>query len=139
MILNNWFQIAIPIMGLAANVFVQLFSFRLTPMIGMLKSIILGFTVGFFIVVLCEFYANWYGTVRLADYAAILLVNVITYSAFGYCYFHFINLGETARRIRILREIYDSREGLTQDEILQKYNAREILKKELADCKITSR
>ncbi len=119
-----------PIIGLIANVFVQVFSFRLIPRIGMLKSIISGFTAGFLIVVFCEFYANLHGTARLVDYTAILLVNVIAYSALGYCYFHFINLGETARRIRILREIYDSGEaGLTMHEILQKYNVKEILEK----------
>ena len=34
----------------------------------------------------------------------------------GYCYFHFVNLGETARRVRIVRELWqseDNRVGLT--------------------------
>jgi hypothetical protein len=57
--------------------------------------------------------------------------NAFTYSALGYCYFHFINLGETARRIRILRELYDSKNGLSKDEILSKYNAHQIISKRI--------
>ena len=57
--------------------------------------------------------------------------NFIIYASLGYCYFHFINLGETARRIRILREIYDSKDGLTMEEILQKYNSKEIVDKRI--------
>ena len=49
----------------------------------------------------------------------------------GYCYFNYINLGETARRIRILREIYDSKEGLSMEEILKRYNAKEIIERRI--------
>jgi len=54
-------------------------------------------------------------------------VNIIIYSSLGYCYFHFINLGETARRIRILRELYESNGGLTLDKILKRYNAEAMV------------
>ena len=56
-----------------------------------------------------------------------ITANFFTYLSLGYCYFHFINLGETARRIRILRELYDSKQGLSEKEILEKYNAEEIV------------
>lgn len=50
---------------------------------------------------------------------------LITYGALGYCYFHFINLGETARRIRIVRELAEAGPaGLSRDELLSRYNAR---------------
>ena len=49
-----------------------------------------------------------------------------------YCYFNFINLGETARRIRILRELYDSKKGLSMAEILERYNAKNIVEKRLS-------
>lgn len=42
-------------------------------------------------------------------------------------YFNFINLGETARRIRLLSELYNCRVGLTYPEIIQRYNAKEVL------------
>ncbi len=49
----------------------------------------------------------------------------------GYCYFHFINIGETGRRIRILSELYHSEKGLTYNEIVQRYNSKEIIEKRM--------
>lgn len=51
--------------------------------------------------------------------------------ALSYCYFVFINLGETARRIRILKEVLDAPEGLSLEEILRRYNANEIIERRL--------
>ena len=50
----------------------------------------------------------------------------------SYCYFHFVNLGETARRIRLLREIASSKQGLTTEQILVRYNSKEMYEKRLA-------
>ncbi len=36
-------------------------------------------------------------------------------------------MGETARRIRLLRELCDSPQGLTKEEILSRYNAAEVI------------
>jgi len=36
-------------------------------------------------------------------------------------------MGETARRIRLLRELYGAADGLTKEEILKRYNAKEIV------------
>ncbi len=60
-----------------------------------------------------------------------VFINIVSYSALGYCYFHFVNLGETARRIRLLRELSESNAGLSMDEILQRYNAKEIIENRL--------
>ena len=47
-------------------------------------------------------------------------------------YFHFINLGETARRIRILRELHEPPDGLTLDGLLARYNAQEIIERRIS-------
>jgi len=67
-----------------------------------------------------------YNKCSLVYFIAIIITNIIIYVSLGYCYFHFINLGETARRIRLLREIYDSDVGLTTFELLKLYNAKEV-------------
>ena len=54
-------------------------------------------------------------------------MNLMTYSLFWLCYFAFINTGVSALRIRMLRELYDSPDGLTMDEILIRYNSKEII------------
>ncbi|WP_333655746.1 hypothetical protein [Dissulfurispira sp.] len=123
--LRQYFIVLAPVIGLAINVASQIISFRFFQHIGLLKSIFAAFIVGFFATAFLTLYNS------LSDLTAILIVNLIIYSALGYCYFHFINLGETARRIRILREIYDSGSGLSMNEILERYNAKEITEKRL--------
>ncbi len=115
-----------PVLGLISNVFVQVVSFRYVVRLGLLKSEVLGFLAGLLTVLTLELYFLPAQSTSGEDFVPILIVNFITYSSLGYCYFHFINLGETARRIRILRELYDSKEGLSMWEILQRYNAKDI-------------
>ena len=57
--------------------------------------------------------------------------NLLIYGAFCYVYFHWNNMGETARRIRLLRELDAAPDGLTQAELLDRYPAREILQRRL--------
>lgn len=62
-----------------------------------------------------------------------LLPALVTYGALGYCYFHFINLGETARRIRIVRELAEAGPaGLSAAELLARYNARMMVEARFA-------
>jgi hypothetical protein len=54
---------------------------------------------------------------------------LLTYVLLAYCYvIGFFNLGESARRIRLLIDLHQAgRRGLTLDEILSTYNARMIV------------
>ena len=127
--LLDCFVLLIPILGLAINVICQVFSFRCINNKGLLKSVYLGFSAGLVFILFCEFIVFFLTFPPIVRFADSFAVNVTTYFALGYCYFHFINLGETARRIRILREIYDSCGGLSENDILEKYNAIEIIGK----------
>ena len=129
--LFSYLQVSTPVLGLVINVLVQIISFRVILKSGLLKTVFLGFFAGFLYLLLIESYIFFVMPVSFMDFLMILLANAITYASLGYCYFHFINLGETARRIRILREIYDSKDGLTMEEILQKYNSKEIVDKRI--------
>jgi len=57
----------------------------------------------------------------------IVIANIIIYCCLGYCYFHFVNLAITARRIKILRLLYAHNKGLTYHDILNKYDAKEMI------------
>ena len=127
----NYIQLLTPIIGLTINVLVQILSFRYISNIRLLKSVFLGFAIGFLSGFVLGFYVSFTLSTTAKDSIAIFITNLIVYSALGYCYFHFLNLGETARRIRILREIHDSKEGLSMDEILEKYNAKEIVERRI--------
>jgi hypothetical protein len=116
-----------PVFCLAANVFLQVFSFRRFSGMSLLKSVYLGFACGLtmlFYIALCAFFRF---SMNAQAYGGFFLSILLAYVCLSYCYFHFINLGETARRIRILRELYDSKDGLSYEELLQRYNAKMIL------------
>ncbi len=128
----SYLQITNPVLGLMINVSVQVLCFRFIQSLGLLKTVFLGFFAGFLSVFIIESYKFFTINISFIDFFMLLIVNSIAYASFGYCYFHFINLGETARRIRILREIYDSKDGLSMKEILQRYNAKEIVEKRIS-------
>ena len=128
--IQDYLHILNPVISLVINVIFQVLGFRYLNL-GLLKSEYLGFTIGFLSIFIFEFYISFLSSVSGKDFIAFLITNSLIYSALGYCYFHFINLGETARRIRILRDIYDSKYGLSMNEILERYNAKEIVEKRI--------
>lgn len=59
--------------------------------------------------------------------AGDLLANVLLSAVLGYGYLHFVNLGSTARRLRLLHELEGAPGGLTETEILARYNGAEVV------------
>lgn len=116
-----------PVCGLLFNVGIQLLVCRYNTKTGLLKSVFIGFFCGFLFVCVIEGYYYLTSDLLFTAFSGQLALNLITYMALGYCYFHFINLGETARRIRIVREIWDSHEGLSHDQLIKRYDASEII------------
>lgn len=117
----------IPILGFIVNVIMQLLSVRLIPALGILRSVFAGFAIGGLSILSAGIYFSGAGHNAIS----YIITNIIIYGALGYCYFHFINLGITARRIRILRELYASEGGLTLNELLKQYNAGNMISKRL--------
>jgi len=116
-----------PLIGLGVSVVIQILSCRYGSKTSLFKSIFLGFGVGMAFVLFMELYVFFMMPGLKNGFIYILATDLMAYSAFGYCYFHFINLGETARRIRIMRELYDSDGGLSMEEILAKYSAKDMV------------
>ena len=110
------------------NVISQIIITRYVKKYGLLTSVILGFLVGLAIVFTIEIAHTLTSNSPISEVIGVLALNTITYGALGYCYFHFVNLGETARRVRIVRELLDSKHGLSMSEILEYYNASEIIR-----------
>ncbi len=94
----------------------------------LLKSVYIGFIFGLFSLIFVNYYMYLDQTVLYKSYLGTFITNLITYILLSYCYFHFITLVETSRRIRILRELNGSKNGLALNEILDRYNAGEIIK-----------
>ena len=117
-----------PVLGLMVNVISQIIMTRYVKKFGLLTSVILGFLVGLAIVFTIEIAHTLTSNSPISEVIGALALNTITYGALGYCYFHFVNLGETARRVRIVRELLDSKDGLSMSEIFEHYDASEIIR-----------
>lgn len=120
-------QIIIPLACFALNVLVQLSSNRALPSMGVLKSEALGFIAGSMAVVVAGAYVYSVSSVALRDIIALMLCNLLLYASLAYCYFHFVNLAITARRTRLLRDLYLSGNGLTMEQILAQYSGRDMI------------
>lgn len=115
------------ILAVAANVAGQIAVYRLLRAEGRLfKSQIAGTVIGG--LVLALFLSSAPGAAPSADVA---IADALLYAVFCYVYFHWNNMGETARRIRMLRELAAAPDGLTFDEMVARYSAREILERRL--------
>lgn len=62
----------------------------------------------------------------VSETAATVLYALIVYASIAYAYFHLFNMSETARRIRILHEIYKGG-SLSAEDILSIYEASDII------------
>lgn len=129
---DNYISVFNPVVCLVINMLSQVLSVRCFPKIGLLKSVFIGFALGSLGLVLSAAFLSPEISLPMRERLADFTVQLITYAAFGYCYFHFLNLGETARRIRILRELSESNGGLTREQLLERYNAGQIIERRLA-------
>jgi hypothetical protein len=127
----EWLSPATPVLALCVNVLVQAGLCRRGQRLSLLKTVYVGFAAGATVVPLGTGAAWWFGDGRWSDGLALLVLNALTYGALGYGYFHFINLGETARRVRLLRELIEAGGALTEEEVLRRYNGRDILEARL--------
>ena len=116
----DYFNIFIPLIAIAGNITAQIFSYKCLPGKKLLKSEYSGFLCGVTVLAVCQAFARGEPAV---ERLSLIFVNLIIYGCLSYCYFNFVNMGETARRIRLLRELYDSGPGLNKEEILSRYNA----------------
>lgn len=120
---NEALRFAIPLVGLFLNSVSQVITFRAQRRKSLLSSVLSGFLAGTAGLFFLEMF--------LGDKADIAAGNALTYILLSYGYFHFLNLGETSRRIRLSREIAESAGGLARAEILARYSTDEIIRRRL--------
>lgn len=105
-------------LALGVNVIVQVVAVRLSRGAHFLRSVVIGFAAGACFLVASELAlpsvsgSFWRGFVA----------NPIWYAALSYCYFNFINLGQSSIRIRIYEEIRRHPDGMPAAELDRKYN-----------------
>jgi hypothetical protein len=116
-----------PVIALSLNVAIQVVSFHFIGWLSLLRSIVIGFAAGIIFTLVFSFYLFPPVELWTAMHIGVLATNLMTFISLGYGYFHFVNLGETARRIRLLREIYSQADGITTTELVQRYNVKTML------------
>lgn len=122
-----------PLAGLALNSLSLILVRRFVPTLGLLRAEYLCFGFGAVAVLVVNLFVTFHDPQsELQNSIGHGLLTFLSYSALGYCHFHFVNLGETARRIRLLRELYQAGDLLSHAELLSRYNAREIVEKRIS-------
>jgi len=124
-------QLFMPFLMLVVNIMAQILGCRYSVRLSLLKSAFFGYGIGLACLLAGEsvFYLKQvYGVL---DFLALVVTNFVIYSMFGYWYFIFITLAETAIRTRLLMELDRSEEGLSEKEMLAKYNTCELIEKRI--------
>lgn len=116
-----------PVIALGINVIAQIVIFKLDKRHKLLRSVFMGFAAGVLSAGAIESFIVLTTSASIKKFIPALFVDITTYFALGYCYFHFINMGESARRVRLLRELDAAPGGLTEEQIFSKYSAKEIV------------
>ena len=129
----GFLSLAGPFLGGAVNAIVQTAGVRVFPDGGLLRWVFAGFLAGLAAAGAWDAaLLSWTAAEGGISSFSVVAGNAVLYAALSYYYFHFVNLGETARRVRIMREVISSDGGLTLAEILARYDARQIVETRLA-------
>lgn len=116
----------IPLAVALVNVAVQIAASRARPTFGIYITQLIGIACALPVFGLLT-WALW----DAPDAGGRALANAGIYFCFCYVYFHFNNMGETARRVRLLREMSVAARPLSLPEILERYGAGEVLGRRL--------
>jgi hypothetical protein len=119
-------MLASPMIALAVNVLVQIVLLRSTRGAHFMRSIIGGFLGGSAGLLVMEFLLLRFPD-RFWEAIAGVTVHVLTYVALSYCYFNFVNLGQSSIRIRIYSEIAASPGGLSVQDLERDYNENALM------------
>ncbi len=111
-----------PIAALAINMAVQIVGFRLRRGCHFFRSVVEGFFFGGVGLLIIEALLIIADQTRGDSVAMALLVNLPTYLALSYCYYSFVQLGQTSIRLRMYSEIASRASGVTIEEMEREYD-----------------
>jgi hypothetical protein len=103
-----------------ANLIVQVVSYRHWRGSQYFLSIISGFAAGLVVFALLEIAVLWKEPSSDQIFMA-LFVDAPTYAALAYCYYNFVQLGQSSVRIRLYTEISACTDGLAVEEVARQY------------------
>jgi hypothetical protein len=110
-----------PIVALAINMAVQITAFRRRRGSHFFRSVVEGVCFGGLALLVIEALLIIRGQTWGYGVAVILLVSMPTYLALSYCYYSFVQLGQTSIRLRLYSEIASRESGVTIEEMEREY------------------
>jgi len=125
-LLQEYVHIFNPVIGLVINVSLQILIMRLVLPNEVVRSFLISFVLGFLTVLSIELYVYFTKAIPAGDFLSVFITNTLTYVALGYCYSSFLGFGESSIRTRILRELHDSERGLSEKELAERYNTKNM-------------
>lgn len=128
--MRAWWPTFAPVAALAINVLAQIIVFRLQQGRHFIRSIALGFVVGGAALMIAQLVSPP-GSTASEAWSKAVLVNLPIYGALSYCFFSFVNLGQSSIRIRIYAKIAAHPEGVSVAEIAREYNEKSLIEMRL--------
>lgn len=111
-----------PVLGLGVSCVSHVILSRLRVGRAPYEPLVNGFLTGFAAMIVMTAIALRDLAVPATDAAALTVLNGLIYSALGWCYFHFVNLGIASLRIRVLEEIAEAGSVLPVDVLRRRYD-----------------
>jgi hypothetical protein len=122
-----------PFAGFVADVFVQFALSQFAARRGHLRTQFLSFGVGLVVTVIALTDLLWRYPFASADRVGYLILYIMIYVCFGYCFFNVISANVSSLRVRMLKEyLLHDPTPLPDSAMYQRYPARQILEARLA-------
>lgn len=119
--------VAAPIIGLATYTLSHCFLARLGRWASPYPPLVFGFAPGLIVMAGCSAWTLRNMESGFVDVVGYGVLNGITYTALGWGYFHFVNMGIASLRIRMLRELEDAGGRLNRNHLLMGYNTAAVV------------
>lgn len=122
-----------PLAGLMGNALLQILIAWIVSGGAHLRTQFLSFGFGMIVTVVTLAGLLWQHPVTQADRIGYLLLHVLIYACFGFCFFNMVNANISSLRVRLIKEYLMHDPAPLPDEIVfQRYSSREILEARLA-------
>src|SRR5687767_3821275 len=114
--------LAAPVAGTAVNFAAQVMLARILPANRLLLLIVAAFGIGLAVTAAMSMSAILREDAARFDALALVASVLFIYSAAGLVLFAIVNLGETSLRIRMMRVLRDTPDGVRREELISAYD-----------------
>lgn len=126
-----WWLSSAPLVGLAADVVVHLIATWILRLPKLYPRLFVGAAAGGATTIAIAVAAVQRMPLERPDAVALVVFDALTFAILSFGYFNFVQLNISSLRVRIANEIFDSKTGLSEAELITLYNARRVVDERL--------